>query len=80
MLRQWVNKPLLNLAAITARLDLVETFYRDGVLRNEIVHLLHEFHDMERLVNRACSNSIRPPELVSLRGFAAAAQAARSCC
>ncbi len=67
MLRQWVNKPLLNLAAITARLDLVETFYRDGVLRNEIVHLLHEFHDMERLVNRACSNSIRPPELVSLR-------------
>ena len=66
MLRQWVNKPLLNLAAITARLDLVETFYRDGVLRNEIVHLLHEFHDMERLVNRACSNSIRPPELVSL--------------
>ena len=67
MLRQWVNKPLLNLASITARLDLVETFYRDGVLRNEIVHLLHEFHDMERLVNRACSNSIRPPELVSLR-------------
>ena len=67
MLRQWVNKPLLNLAAITARLDLVETFYRDGVLRNEIVYLLHELHDMERLVNRACSNSIRPPELVSLR-------------
>ena len=67
MLRQWVNKPLLNLAAITARLDLVETFYRDGVLRNELTHLLHEFHDMERLVNRACSNSIRPPELVSLR-------------
>ncbi|MGV7976231.1 MAG: DNA mismatch repair protein MutS [Anaerolineaceae bacterium] len=67
MLRQWVNKPLLNLEVITARLDMVERFYRDGVLRNELTHLLHEFHDMERLVNRACSNSIRPPELVSLR-------------
>ena len=46
---------------------MVETFYRDGVLRNELTHLLHEFHDLERLVNRACTNSIRPPELVSLR-------------
>ncbi|HQK43219.1 MAG TPA: DNA mismatch repair protein MutS [Anaerolineaceae bacterium] len=67
MLRQWVNKPLLNPAAISTRLDMVETFYRDGVLRNELTHLLHEFHDLERLVNRACTNSIRPPELVSLR-------------
>ena len=67
MLRQWVNKPLLNPTAITTRLDMVETFYRDGVLRNELTHLLHEFHDLERLVNRACTNSIRPPELVSLR-------------
>ncbi len=67
MLRQWVNKPLLNLPAITARLDMVEVFYRDGVRRNELAHLLQEFHDLERLVNRACTNSIRPPELVSLR-------------
>ena len=67
MLRQWVNKPLLNPTAISTRLDMVETFYRDGVLRNELTHLLHEFHDLERLVNRACTNSIRPPELVSLR-------------
>jgi len=67
MLRQWVNKPLLNLEAITQRLDMVECFFRDGVLRNEVVHLLSEFHDLERLVNRVCSNSIRPPEMVSLR-------------
>ncbi|MEL7645024.1 MAG: DNA mismatch repair protein MutS [Anaerolineaceae bacterium] len=67
MLRQWVNKPLLNLAAITVRLDMVETFYRNGVQRNELAHLLADFHDLERLVNRVCSNSVRPTELVSLR-------------
>ncbi|NMD27228.1 MAG: DNA mismatch repair protein MutS [Chloroflexi bacterium] len=67
MLRQWVNKPLLNLDAITQRLDLVENFYLNGVLRNELIHVLSAFHDLERLVNRVCSNSIRPPEMVSLR-------------
>jgi DNA mismatch repair ATPase MutS len=71
------QQTLLNLAAITAGWIWSRRF-TDGVLRNEIVYLLHELHDMERLVNRACSNSIRPRSWSPARGFAAAAQTARA--
>ncbi|MFZ3070222.1 MAG: DNA mismatch repair protein MutS [Anaerolineaceae bacterium] len=67
MLRQWVNKPLLNLQAINSRLDMVEYFYKSGVLRKTLSDLIADFHDLERLVNRITTGSARPPELVALR-------------
>ncbi len=66
-LRNWVNKPLLSLQAINARLDLVELFHQNGVLRQDLMALLKRLHDIERMVNRAASGSIRPPDLVALR-------------
>jgi DNA mismatch repair protein MutS len=67
LLRQWVNKPLLNLQAINSRLDMVEYFFRDGVLRKQVSDLLAKFHDLERLVNRISSQAARPPDLAALR-------------
>jgi DNA mismatch repair protein MutS len=67
LLRQWVSKPLLNLQAINSRLDLVELFFRDGVLRKQVSELLAQFHDLERLINRVSAKVARPPELVTLR-------------
>jgi DNA mismatch repair protein MutS len=66
-LRAWVNKPLLNLEAINTRLDAVGFFFKDGVLRQELEQKLSKLHDIERLVNRAATGSIRPTELVALR-------------
>ena len=66
-LRAWVNKPLLDLAAIHRRQDLVEYFFNEGVRRTELTDLLKQLHDLERLVNRIGSGNARPPDLVALR-------------
>ncbi len=67
MLRSWVNKPLLNINAINKRLDIVEFFYNNGVLRQDLNHILSKLHDLERLINRINAGSARPPDLVALR-------------
>ncbi|HNY83745.1 MAG TPA: DNA mismatch repair protein MutS, partial [Anaerolineaceae bacterium] len=66
-LRAWVNKPLLDLAAIHQRQNLVEYFFNEGVRRTELTDLLKQLHDLERLVNRIGSGNARPPDLVALR-------------
>jgi DNA mismatch repair protein MutS len=67
VLLQWVNKTLLNLQAINSRLDMVEFFFQDGVLRKQVSELLAQFHDLERLINRISSQAARPPDLTALR-------------
>ncbi len=67
MLRAWVNKPLLDIAQIDARLDAVEFFHKNGVLRQNLELLLAELHDIERIVGRLNSGSARPGDLVALR-------------
>ncbi len=67
MLRGWVNKPLLDLDQINARLDAVEFFYKNGVLRQNLELLLAELHDIERIVSRLNNGSARPGDLLALR-------------
>ncbi len=67
MLRAWVNKPLLDLEQINARLDAVEFFFRNGVIRQNLEVHLAELHDIERIVLRLNNASARPGDLVALR-------------
>jgi DNA mismatch repair protein MutS len=67
LLKSWVNKPLLSLEEIQLRLDQVDVFYKDGILRQLLSELLGDLHDLERLMNRVASGIVRPPELVALR-------------
>ena len=52
MLRTWVERPLLNPAAIRRRLTAVQELYSDNVLRGELQHRLRAIGDMRRLVGR----------------------------
>jgi DNA mismatch repair protein MutS len=67
LLRNWVNKPLLKIAAIDHRLDLVELFFGDGNLRAELAEVLEQLNDTERIINRVISGHAMPYELVALR-------------
>ena len=67
LLRNWVNKPLLEISAIDHRLDLVELFLSNGNLRAELVEVLGQLNDMERIINRVVSGHAMPYELVALR-------------
>lgn len=67
LLRAWVNKPLLDLEQIDSRLNAVDFFFKNGVLRQNLEPLLAELHDIERIVLRLNNASARPGDLVALR-------------
>jgi len=67
LIRQWVSKPLLDIAGINQRLDAVEHLAGAGMLRAELRGVLAEFSDLERLVNRVVSGHAQPRDLAAMR-------------
>ncbi len=67
LIRQWVSKPLLDLDEINHRLDGVEYFITNGVLRAELRAAFKPLSDLERLINRIISGHALPRDLVALR-------------
>ena len=67
LVRQWVSKPLLNLAQIRHRQDAVAFFVSQGVTRIEFRESLSHPGDLERLANRVASGNAIPRDLVALR-------------
>ncbi|KUK46150.1 MAG: DNA mismatch repair protein MutS, partial [Anaerolinea thermophila] len=67
LLRQWVSKPLLNVQQIRKRLDAVEYFFKNGLVRAEVMETLKDIDDLERLTNRVLSGNAIPRDLVAMR-------------
>ncbi len=67
LIRQWVNKPLLNIDQINKRLDCVAYLVQQGMLRAEIRSALKPIHDLERMTNRISSGNALPRDLSALR-------------
>jgi DNA mismatch repair protein MutS len=67
LLREWLTQPLLNLAALNARLDHVDAFYRDTARRESLRDLLKRIADLERLTNRVVQGIAGPRDLVAIR-------------
>ncbi len=67
LLREWLTQPLLDLAALTARLDHVDAFYRDTARRESLRDLLKRIADLERLTNRVVQGIAGPRDLVAIR-------------
>ncbi|MEW6178351.1 MAG: DNA mismatch repair protein MutS [Chloroflexota bacterium] len=67
MIRQWVSKPLLDIAAIQQRQDRIAELLSDGLFRAELRAALRPVVDLERLTNRVVSGHATPRDLVSLR-------------
>lgn len=67
LVRQWVNKPLLDLAEIFRRQEAVSFFFTEGMLRAELRAALKRLGDLERLTNRVMSGTAQPRDLNSLR-------------
>ena len=67
LIRQWVSKPLLDLAAIKSRQDGIAVLIEQGVLRAELRAALYMLSDLERLVNRVISGNAQPYDLTAVR-------------
>ncbi|HEY8552767.1 MAG TPA: DNA mismatch repair protein MutS [Thermaerobacter sp.] len=52
LLKQWVERPLIDREAIEARLDAVETLVADPFLRSDVRRLLAGVQDLPRLLGR----------------------------
>jgi DNA mismatch repair protein MutS len=67
LLRARLVQPLLDRAELEARLDEVQVFYEDAILRGRICKALKGMPDLERLTNRVLAGVARPRDLVGIR-------------
>ncbi len=67
LLRNWLGRPLRDLAALRGRQAMVGWFHDSSLRREETRQALAGVSDLERLINRTVSGRISPRELAALR-------------
>ncbi|WP_428908588.1 DNA mismatch repair protein MutS [Niallia sp. Krafla_26] len=67
LLKQWIDRPLIDPSAIHARHDLVETLIKAYFERQEIREMLKEVYDLERLAGRVAFGNVNARDLVQLK-------------
>ena len=67
LLRSRLAQPLLDREELDERLDKVDAFYRETILRGKVRELLRDLPDLERLTNRVLGGSAAPRDLVGIR-------------
>ena len=67
LLRSRLAQPLLDRAELEARLDQVEAFYEDTILRGRVREALKGVPDLERLTNRVLAGVATPRDLVGIK-------------
>ncbi|WP_404331554.1 DNA mismatch repair protein MutS [Mesobacillus maritimus] len=67
MLKQWINRPLLQVKAIQQRQSIVELFMTSFFERHEIREMLKEVYDLERLAGRVAFGNVNARDLVQLK-------------
>ncbi len=67
LMRSWLNKPLIDPQKIRERLNYVDFFVQDGLLRKELQGNLKKISDLERISSRIVAGHALPRDLVALR-------------
>jgi len=67
LLKRWLALPLKSSAAINERLDAVQNFIEQADKRDELIELLKEVGDLERLISKVAAMRVNPRELVHLK-------------
>lgn len=63
LLKNYIDRPLLNQQAIEKRLDIVEIFTQQFIQRESIKEILKEVYDLERLSSRIAFGNINARDL-----------------
>jgi DNA mismatch repair protein MutS len=67
LLRKWLGQPLLDVVALDKRLDAIDCFIQNTLVRRQVIAVLKDIADLERLINRVRGEISIPRELVTLR-------------
>jgi len=67
LLRRWMKEPLVDKDKINQRLDALGTFNKQVILREELISLLQNVGDVERLIGRINYGTATPRDLIALQ-------------
>ncbi len=67
MLRKYVEQPLIDRKEMERRLDAVEDFNRNAMVREEIREYLNPIYDLERLISRVTYQTANPRDLTAFK-------------
>ncbi|MBI4301578.1 MAG: DNA mismatch repair protein MutS [Chloroflexi bacterium] len=67
LLKRWLGQPLLDIAVLNLRQEAVDWFCTHTLERAQVMGLLPQIADLERLINRVRLGLAGPKELVALR-------------
>ncbi len=63
LLKQWIDKPLINQQAIEKRLDIVELLINNYLERESLKEILKDVYDLERLAARVAYGNVNPRDI-----------------
>ncbi len=67
LMKKWLIMPLKEKNPINDRLQMVEAYYEDEELRDELESLLKHIADLERLISKVAVGRINPREMILLK-------------
>ncbi|ERJ13664.1 DNA mismatch repair protein MutS [Haloplasma contractile] len=67
LIKQWLDRPLIDKQAISRRYDIVQAFIDDFITREEIKKSLKNVYDLERLVGRISYGTANARDLMQLK-------------
>ena len=67
LLKQWIDRPLIDKRAIIERHELVETLIKAYFERQELREKLKEVYDLERLAGRVAFGNVNARDLIQLK-------------
>jgi DNA mismatch repair protein MutS len=67
LLKQWIDRPLLDRQKIEQRLNMVELLMNHYFERQELRELLREVYDLERLAGRVAFGNVNARDLIQLK-------------
>jgi DNA mismatch repair protein MutS len=79
LLRRWLGQPLLNIAEIQQRQEIIGELLGDTLLQAKLAEALKKAGDVERLINRVRQRIATPRDLIALASGLRAAADLRSC-
>ena len=72
MLRQWLEKPLINPDEINRRLYSVEEIVKNPMMKDELSYALSKTYDISRIISRLSLGTATPKDLIALKNTAQA--------
>jgi DNA mismatch repair protein MutS len=80
LLKRWLSLPLKDIQPVNDRLDVVQFFVENDVVKDEISGLIRQIGDLERLISKVAISRINPREVVQLKRALKAIDPIRDLC